>query len=686
MAKEIWVGDPAYGASLQLVITALGSTEAIVRVHAAIHSIPTNLSIPSNITLVIERGAIISIANGVTLTINGGFEAGLYQVFSMTGTGAVTFGSGYVNTLHSEWFGTNQAALQACLNAGISSKTVLISNNYSLTSELTLTNINNAVIQGASRNVTITQATALAKALHLTNCTYITIDNLTFTGNGTTDLWETVSGGPRYKNGDGSSEDAIFIEGDTGSLTSYGNKVLNCTFTQWVDNAIRVYYGDRTTVKGCNVTGITTTGTNSGGNTHKYNVAVWNTGGQLIAQDNDFRTVTYGFVNENLEGGEDTGVYEARNHDISNNFVLFSDYATAGIYDNFGYNVSYCFNKFKVPSTARLHEGTIDINGTTKAKIVGNVLSGGFIRLQNGANDIDLIGNSIKDVLNTGTTTWPGIYTSSTAPTTTSSCYDVRIVGGEITNIVGSSGKGISLQQGARNITINGVQISECDSYGIQTSHNTNDVLVDNININNCQIWNCSINIAITGGTAGQFGTVNIYNNTLWRTATGVSTYGIYVSTSYGGFRLGIGGNSMYGFLTANYYNGANYPTDRKEYTAAPTTGTWVKGQFVTNYNAATGQPIGWFCTASGTFSAFSDTAGDTDGSTNAITGMASTSGLFVGDFVTVSAGFASTGPYRVVEITSATAIKIEVNSNSAQNNITTATPDPTWATGPNVP
>jgi hypothetical protein len=64
---------------------------------------------------------------------------------------------------------------------------------------------------------------------------------------------------------------------------------------------------------------------------------------------------------------------------------------------------------------------------------------------------------------------------------------------------------------------------------------------------------------------------------------------------------------------------------------------------------------------------------------------MASTSGLSVGDFVTVSAGFASTGPFRVTVINSVTSITVNANSNSAQNNVTIATPDPTFKAMANV-
>ena len=57
--------------------------------------------------------AILAIATTKTLTINGTLEAGRYQIFSCTGTGAVTG----LKEAHPEWFGTGAAALQSCMNS-----------------------------------------------------------------------------------------------------------------------------------------------------------------------------------------------------------------------------------------------------------------------------------------------------------------------------------------------------------------------------------------------------------------------------------------------------------------------------------------------------------------------------------------------------------------------------------------
>ncbi len=84
----------------------MSSAEAILNVPAGIHSISGNLIVPSNITLKMERKATLAIPQGVTLTINGGLEAGLYQIFSCVGTGKVVFGRpNGVKELYPQWWG-----------------------------------------------------------------------------------------------------------------------------------------------------------------------------------------------------------------------------------------------------------------------------------------------------------------------------------------------------------------------------------------------------------------------------------------------------------------------------------------------------------------------------------------------------------------------------------------------------
>ena len=86
--------------SLQKAIAALGSTPSTLYVTTN-DTIATNLTIPSNITLVYIDGYITSISNGITLTINGDVQAGYYQIFNVGSTSLIKG----LRTIHFEWFG-----------------------------------------------------------------------------------------------------------------------------------------------------------------------------------------------------------------------------------------------------------------------------------------------------------------------------------------------------------------------------------------------------------------------------------------------------------------------------------------------------------------------------------------------------------------------------------------------------
>ena len=101
LGNEKWLTDTAYNGDLATAVTSIGSAKAILSIPAGNWPVATNLAIPANLTLRISHGALLNIATGKTLTINGPLEAGLYQIFSCTGTGSVAG----LKTTQAIWFG-----------------------------------------------------------------------------------------------------------------------------------------------------------------------------------------------------------------------------------------------------------------------------------------------------------------------------------------------------------------------------------------------------------------------------------------------------------------------------------------------------------------------------------------------------------------------------------------------------
>jgi hypothetical protein len=126
LANEKWLNDPPYSGDLGTAIAAIGSAKTVLSIPAGNWPITANLTVPANLTLKFTHGALLTIATGKTLTINGPLcDASPYQIFSCTGTGKVLFGAGAVKEIYPEWWATNTtpgatnmtAAIRAAANS-----------------------------------------------------------------------------------------------------------------------------------------------------------------------------------------------------------------------------------------------------------------------------------------------------------------------------------------------------------------------------------------------------------------------------------------------------------------------------------------------------------------------------------------------------------------------------------------
>ena len=102
-------------ADLAAAITAIGSTSCTLVIDANA-TVAADLAFPATLFVCVLRGAVITVATGTTLTINGGFRAGPYKIFDCAGTGKVSFGTTGA-AVFPEWWGAIPDGVTNCLGA-----------------------------------------------------------------------------------------------------------------------------------------------------------------------------------------------------------------------------------------------------------------------------------------------------------------------------------------------------------------------------------------------------------------------------------------------------------------------------------------------------------------------------------------------------------------------------------------
>jgi len=96
------LGGVSHHKTLQAALAAAGSSPATLRLSPGNWVIAEDIVLPRHITLVFERGAILSLGAGVQVSLNSEIEAGFYQIFS--GPGNVT-GDLRARFVYPQWWG-----------------------------------------------------------------------------------------------------------------------------------------------------------------------------------------------------------------------------------------------------------------------------------------------------------------------------------------------------------------------------------------------------------------------------------------------------------------------------------------------------------------------------------------------------------------------------------------------------
>jgi hypothetical protein len=290
---------------------ANGGGEIVVPVGT--HAMSANVTIPASCTLKFVPGAMID-TTGFTLTVNGTIDAGLYQIF--TGSGTIALNQFKNNSIYPEWWGAigdnstdDTSAIQTCLNYFTNTSMsyygdLIFTNKYKITDALVIGKISNKNIRGLSVSTTITQFTddkAIFRLITPGVHDFI-IDNLTLTWNTQQTSAHTASIGIEFNDAAGSalSYYRFKISNMLISKCAYGTKITgtgqNPVWSMTMDRVLIIYPA---------ITGIHLVSPTSAGmpNNSFYDCMIWNeTSANSSFQIYLDAQTGFQFVNMNMQG------------------------------------------------------------------------------------------------------------------------------------------------------------------------------------------------------------------------------------------------------------------------------------------------------------------------------------------------------------------------------------------------
>jgi len=91
-------------------ITAIGASNKTLLVTES-ETCNTNFNVPANVKVRFERGGKLTINNGITVTFNGQIDAGLWRIFSYTGTGTLA-GTPLISSTYPQWWATGDGTVE----------------------------------------------------------------------------------------------------------------------------------------------------------------------------------------------------------------------------------------------------------------------------------------------------------------------------------------------------------------------------------------------------------------------------------------------------------------------------------------------------------------------------------------------------------------------------------------------
>jgi hypothetical protein len=107
-----YVDGKTYTTLAQAITCAAASGTIEVTPSVRTLSVPSNATIPAGVTLRVDQGAMLSIANAVTLTISGPLQAPGARIFAYTGTGSVVLGTLAAEHVIPNWFPGSDIGVQ----------------------------------------------------------------------------------------------------------------------------------------------------------------------------------------------------------------------------------------------------------------------------------------------------------------------------------------------------------------------------------------------------------------------------------------------------------------------------------------------------------------------------------------------------------------------------------------------